>query len=108
MTVSLAQTAKQKMPSSPATSDILGWAYYKLGSPESAITQMKEAVKGAPHIAAFQYHLGMAYLAAGRSHLAVPCLQQALSSDPGFQDAANARAALEQASKLRDLPQSND
>jgi hypothetical protein len=61
MAVSLAQMAKQKMPQSPATSDTLGWAYYKLGSPEAAIGQLKESVEKAPHVAVYHYHLGLAY-----------------------------------------------
>src|SRR5271170_8115294 len=33
--LSMAQMVKQKMPDSVVASDILGWAYYKLGSPDT-------------------------------------------------------------------------
>ena len=44
----LAQMAKQKMPDSPIAADTLGWAYYKLGSTEPAITELKEASRRFP------------------------------------------------------------
>jgi len=92
--LSLAQTAKQKIPDSPLAADILGWAYYKLGSPKSAIPQLKESVQKAPGNAPFQYHLGMAYVAAGQWDLAKQALQKALSDNPRFPQAADAVAAL--------------
>ena len=97
--VSLAQVAKQKMPESPATTDTLGWAYYKLGSTKAALAQLTESAKKAPRIPEYQYHLGMAYLADNRADLARQSLQAALSIDPRFPDASNARAALDKASK---------
>jgi tetratricopeptide (TPR) repeat protein len=93
--VSLAQMARQKLPESPVTADALGWAYYKLGSTGSAITQLKEAAAKAPGNPIYRYHLGMAYLAAGRPELAGQSLHAALAADPQFPDAARARAALE-------------
>jgi len=92
--LSLAQMAKQKIPDSPLAADILGWAYYKLGSPASAITQLKESVLKAPSNAPFQYHLGMAYMAAGQSDLAKQALEKALNDNPKFPQAADAVAAL--------------
>jgi tetratricopeptide (TPR) repeat protein len=97
--VSLAQAAKQRMPESPATTDTLGWAYYKLGSAKAALAQLTESVRKAPLNPMFQYHLGMAYLSDGRPDLARVSLQAALSSDPHFPDAESARAALDRASK---------
>jgi tetratricopeptide (TPR) repeat protein len=93
--VSLAQVAKQKMPGSPATSDTLGWAYYKLGSADAAVAQLSESVKKVPRNPVYQYHLGMAYLAGGHPELARQSLQLALNIDPHFLDAASARAALD-------------
>jgi Tfp pilus assembly protein PilF len=43
--------------------------------------------------------LGMAYLADGRLDMAGQSLQRALTSDPHFPDATNARAALDKVSK---------
>jgi len=104
MAVSLAQMAKQKMPQSPATSDTLGWAYYKLGSPEAAIGQLKESVEKAPQVAVYQYHLGLAYLAAKHVDLATHSFQRALATDPGFPDAASAKVSLDQLSKRSHSP----
>jgi tetratricopeptide (TPR) repeat protein len=101
LAVSLAQVAKQKMPESPATTDTLGWAYYKLGSTKAALAELTESAKKAPRMPEYQYHLGMAYLADNRLDLARQSLQAALSIDPRFPDAGNARAALDQVSKSR-------
>jgi cellulose synthase operon protein C len=43
--VALAQVARQKMPESPITADALGWAYYKLGSLDAALVQLKESAQ---------------------------------------------------------------
>ena len=48
--VSLAQMVKQKMPGSPVASDVLGWSYYKLGSLDSAIAELKESARKPPGI----------------------------------------------------------
>jgi tetratricopeptide (TPR) repeat protein len=93
--VSLAQAVRQRMPNSPVAADALGWAYYKIGSPVSAIVQLKTSTQKVPDNPMYQYHLGMAYLAGRRYRLAAQCLEIALKKDPKFLDAANARAALE-------------
>jgi tetratricopeptide (TPR) repeat protein len=97
--VSLAQTAKQRMPESPVATDTLGWAYYKLGSAKAAVAQLTESVQKSPRNPVYQYHLGMAYLADGRLDLAGHSLLRALTSDPHFPDTASARAALDKMSK---------
>ena len=92
--VSLARMVKQRMPNSPNAADTLGWAYYKLGSPESAVAQLKECAQKNPTNPTYQFHLGMAYLAARQFGLAERSLQKALQDDPNFPDAASAKAAL--------------
>jgi Tfp pilus assembly protein PilF len=92
--VSLAQMAKQKMPESPMTADALGWAYYKLGSADLAIAQLKESTVKTPNNPIYQYHLGMAYLSARRMDMAARSLSLALKEDPNFRYAENARSAL--------------
>jgi tetratricopeptide (TPR) repeat protein len=94
LAVSLAQSVKQRLPNSPVATDALGWAYYKLGSADSAILQLKTAAQKVPGNPMYQYHLGMAYMAARRYALAERCLQTALNEDPNFLDAGSARAAL--------------
>jgi Tfp pilus assembly protein PilF len=93
--VSLAQMVKQKMPNSPVAADVLGWSYHKLGSPESAIAQLKEAVQKVPDNSLYQYHLGMAYLTARHFDSARRSLQAALRGDPNFPGAADAKTALD-------------
>ena len=92
--VSLAQTAKQKLPDSPMTADALGWAYYKLGSSDLAIAQLKQSAAKTPNNPIYQYHLGMAYKNARRMDLAAQSLRMALKDDPNFPDAQSARIAL--------------
>ena len=97
--LSLAQQAKQKLPDSPVVSDTIGWAYYKLRSPDAAVTQLSESVRRAPGNPIYHYHLGMAYIAAGRHASAERSLQQALSVNPDFPYAASAKTALHQIAK---------
>jgi cellulose synthase operon protein C len=97
--LSLAQQAKQKLPDSPIVSDTLGWAFYKLGSPENAVAQLSESVRRVPSNPTYRYHLGMAYIAAGRPRSAAQNLELALASDPDFPDAASARTALHEIAK---------
>ena len=79
---SLAQAVRQKMPDSPLTADTLGWAYYKMGSYDSAVALLRESIKGAPHNAMFEYHLGLAYLADHQNDAARRTLQQSIQDDP--------------------------
>jgi tetratricopeptide (TPR) repeat protein len=95
----LAQQAKQRAPNSPVTADVLGWAYYKLGSPDSAVAELKDSVQKAPRNPVFLYHLGMAYLASGHRDSAQKSLQAALKDNPKFMYAASARESLDKISK---------
>jgi len=99
LALSLAQGAKEKLPNSLPVADTLGWAYYKMGLAGSAIVQLKECVQKSPDNSIYQYHLGMAYMAAGHSQSAGQALHQALKYNPSFAYAANARAALDRISK---------
>jgi tetratricopeptide (TPR) repeat protein len=99
--MSLARAARQRMPDSPNTADTLGWAYYKSGSPEAAIVQLKEGVQKAPKNAMYQYHLGMAYLAARHLEAAQESLQRAIKVDPNFPEAGSVQAALGTISRAR-------
>ena len=97
--LNLAQTAKQRQPNSPIAADALGWAYYKLGSTESAVDQLKECVRMVPKNPVFQYHLGMAYVAAGHVEAAKGSLRKAIETDPNFAFAASAKDTLAKISK---------
>ena len=97
--LSLAQMARQRLPNSPVTADALGWAYYKMGAYESAVSQLRECVQKVPDNPVYQYHLGMAYIVAGHRDSAAQSLQKALQNDPDFPFAARARATLGKISK---------
>lgn len=94
----LAQEAKRKLPNSPQVSDTLGWAYYKRGLADQAITHISRCVEAIPSNSACQYHLGMAYVAAGNPRAAEKHLKLALN-DPGFASSDVARQALDKISK---------
>jgi tetratricopeptide (TPR) repeat protein len=97
--LSLAQKARRSLPDSPVAADTLGWAFYKSGAYDAAITQCSLSTQKSPDDAEFQYHLGMAYVGANRFDLAERCLRRALKSDPGFADAGSARSELEKLAK---------
>jgi tetratricopeptide (TPR) repeat protein len=97
--LSLAQQAKQKLPDSPVVSDTLGWLYYKLHLPGTAVTQLSDSAKRAPGNPLYHYHLGMAYISVGRVSDGALSLRRALSANPDFPDAANAKMLLHQIAK---------
>ena len=92
----MAQTARRGMPNSPNAADTLGWAYYRKGIYQSAISQFQEALRlnekaGAPDDAVLHYHLGLAYQKANQLSLARQQLEKAVKLKP---DNAEARKAL--------------
>jgi len=93
----LAQKAKASQPDDANVNDTLGWVYYKQGLYSSAVPVLEAAAGKNPQVAAYQFHLGMAYLAAGQSTQARTSLQAALSLGLGVEDAKAAQAALQKA-----------
>jgi tetratricopeptide (TPR) repeat protein len=98
--LSLAQSARQQAPGDVRISDTLGWAYYKIGSPQAAISQLEQCVRTAPNNPLYGYHLGMAYMAARRLDAAQRSLEAALKQNPDPALAANLRLALDKLSAL--------
>ena len=81
--------------------DTLGFVYRRKGLAEPALQQARYAIQlaeeaGQPQ-AVFQYHLGLALRSLGRNDEAVAAFQQALSIDPNFPDAGEAKKELEAA-----------
>ena len=95
LALSLAQTARQKMPHSPITADALGWAYYRMGSTDQAVKALEESVQMTPTNPVYQYHLGMAYAGARRWGPAAQSLRTALKEDSNFLYASVAKATLD-------------
>ena len=91
----LAQQAKKQQPDDPAVNDALGWIYYKQGLFNSAIPVLEAAAAKDPKVAKFQFHLGMAYLAAGQRAQAQASLQAALQGGLNAADARSAQDALQ-------------
>ena len=71
--------------------DTLGWAHYKNGQLEEAVTAQERAAKLDPTHPETRYHLGVIYEAQGRREAARDEYRAALQRDPRF---APARAAL--------------
>jgi tetratricopeptide (TPR) repeat protein len=90
----LAQTARARLPESPAVSDTLGAIYDRKGLHAHAIDAFKHSVQRAPGNAVYHYRLGMTYVKRGDAERAREALRKALSLDPRFDGADEARAAL--------------
>jgi Flp pilus assembly protein TadD len=90
----LAQSAKSRLVDEPAVSDTLGWVYYKKGFFRLAISAFEHSVSKNPTSAELQFHLGLAHLKAGNAAEAKAALNQALTLDPKFEGADEARKAL--------------
>jgi tetratricopeptide (TPR) repeat protein len=91
----LAQRAKASQPDDPNVDDTLGWVYFKLGLNASAVPVLEAAVARNPKVAAFQFHLGMVYLAAGQRAQAHTSLQTSLKLGLNADDARAAQEALQ-------------
>ena len=92
--LSLAQTAKARLPNSWEASDTLGWVYYKKGLATLAVTALRQSVEQNPSNPMTQYHLGLAYLKDNNPSAAQRALQQALKLDPQFDGAQDAKRVL--------------
>ena len=93
--LSLAQTARRKMPNSPSTADTLAWAYYQKGTYGFARDLLEEAVKTNPNNAVSQYHLGMVYVKQGDKTNAATHLKKAISLAPDSPEGKDAKTALQ-------------
>ena len=92
--IALAGTARDEMRRRPEPEDTLGWALLKKGLVQEAIGSFERAVARAPKSPTYQYHLGLAYANAGNTERARVALTSALSLQPDFAGAADARHVL--------------
>ena len=92
--LSLAQTAKEKMPKDSSVMDTLGWIYYKKGLYRSAISELQESHEKIPENPVILYHLGMAYLKNNQMEEAKAALEKALKLNEEFPGHKEARQAL--------------
>ena len=92
--LTLAQTARQKLPDNPSVADTLAWAYYKKGTYNLAIDLLEEAIKKAPDDPSLHYHLGLAYQKINEKTKAKTHLERTLQLNPSFDHAADVKTAL--------------
>lgn len=90
----LAQTAKTRLPDSAEVSDTLGYIYYLKGLYPSAIGAFKLGVEKDPRNPLYQFRLGMAYAKSGQLALAKRTLDRALTLQPDFEGADEARQTV--------------
>jgi tetratricopeptide (TPR) repeat protein len=90
----LAQAAVQQLPDEPHANDTIGWIYYRKNMASAAIRHLESSVQKDSTDPATHYHLGMAYLLAGRMDKAKVELQRALAFKTEFDGAAEARKTL--------------
>jgi Tfp pilus assembly protein PilF len=91
----LARIARTGLPDVAEVSDTLGWVYYKRKQPADAVTAFSESVTKNPKNAIYQYHLGLAHLQAGDTGKARAALARALSLNPKFAGAEEAKRLLD-------------
>ena len=79
-----AETLADALKSSnvPQYQDTFGWAQYKRGNTADAARILEGVASKLPNLAAVRYHLGMTYLAAGRSDQAAEQFKAALNLEP--------------------------
>jgi tetratricopeptide (TPR) repeat protein len=89
-----AQAAKAALPEQAEVSDTLGWVYYKKDLSALAVEPLRHAISKDPKNAAYHYRLGLVYLKTGDTAQARRSLQQALTLNPTFEHAADAKSKL--------------
>ena len=93
----MAQTARRQLPDNASTADTLGLAFLKKKVYTSAIDLFREAVKGEPDNALFNYHLGLAYAGNHQAGLAKQQLDRVVRIKPDFPDVDELRRAVAEA-----------
>ena len=83
----------------PQYQDTLGWIYYQQGRFLDAIYLLEKAVDGLPNFGEIKYHLGMAYIGAGRHQEGEKYLQLALQTNQRFSGRDHAENTLKNLTK---------
>ena len=89
-----ARESLARHPGDPASLDAVGWATLQCGKPANALPSLESAVKAAPDIARFRYHLARAYALLGRANDARIQYNKVSDYDPGGPWARLAKAEL--------------
>ncbi|MGB7287979.1 MAG: tetratricopeptide repeat protein, partial [Salaquimonas sp.] len=91
----MVKKAVELRPNSGFIIDSLGWAYYRLGRYEDAVTELLRAVELMPSDPVVNDHLGDAFWKTDRKLEAVFQWKHALSNDPNDEDKANIEKKLQ-------------
>lgn len=97
----LAQTATRAAPDNPAFTDTLGVIFLKKGQVDAALPYLQAAANKAPKNPTIQLHFAQALVAAGKADQARAAAEKALSIDPSFPEAAEARAIVQRRGQVR-------
>jgi tetratricopeptide (TPR) repeat protein len=98
--LALAREAHARSQGSPETADTIGWVHLRAGRHEAALAEFHRSIalsaaSDAVTAASIHYHLGLTLQALERSDEAAEAFEQALSRDPDFPEAEDARRQLE-------------
>ena len=89
-----AQIAREAVPEDPSVGDTLGWIYYKKGLIETAYPLIADAAGKLKSNPSIRYHHGMVLAKKGRSKESAAELKAALSLDPKFPGAEEAKKTV--------------
>ncbi|HLG30470.1 MAG TPA: tetratricopeptide repeat protein, partial [Candidatus Brocadiales bacterium] len=92
--LSLAETARERLPEDPSVADTLGWIYYKKNVYLKAIGLLKETAEKLETNPVIRYHLGMAYYKNGNKDQAKKELEASLKLNENYPGAEEARKTL--------------
>lgn len=84
--LTLAQRAKQLLPSMTEVADTMGWIYLKKNQADNAIDIFKDLVVKSPGQSTYHYHLGMALSQKGDKPRALKELDEALKCNPAKEE----------------------
>jgi tetratricopeptide (TPR) repeat protein len=90
-----AQIAREAAPEDASVADTLGWVYYKKGLYDSALPLIADAAGKVKNNAAIRYHHGMVLAKKGKDKEAAAELKAALSLNPKFPGADEAKKTLD-------------
>jgi tetratricopeptide (TPR) repeat protein len=90
----LARSAEATLPKSAEVQDTIGWIYIKKDLPTLAVPALEKSVEIAPDDASYRYHLALAYSRGGDTAKARAAVQQALKLKPDYADAQKLLAQL--------------
>jgi tetratricopeptide (TPR) repeat protein len=89
-----AQIAREAAPEEPSVGDTLGWVHYKKGLIDIAYPLIADAAGKMKNNASVRYHHGMVLAKKGKNKEAAAELNAALSLDPKFPGAEEARKTI--------------